>query len=487
MAELVDALDLGSSGATRESSSLSFRTISLYKFQRGELMQVSVETLKGLERKVTVSVPTDKIEEEVSSRLKSLARTVKIDGFRPGKVPMTKVVDRYADSVRAEVARDMVQSTLFEALQEKELVPAGYPHVEPEQLEKGKDFRYTATFEVMPVFEVAELNKASVELISSEVTDKDVQEMLDKLREQNKEWHDVSRAVKKGDKVVIDFEGFLEEKAFEGGSAKGHELVIGSGAMIPGFEEGIIGGKKDKPFDINVTFPADYGHEQLAGKDTVFKITVHNVLEGKLPELNDAFAENFNIKDGIDALKKDIKENMSRELERRINMMNREKLFDKLMEVNAIDLPLALIDREIDHLKHDMYHRIFGHEHHDNEQIPDFPRELFEEQAKRRVHLGLLFSEYVKKHQIAADNDKVKAMIDKLASAYEKPEELRAWYQSSKERMAEVEALVMEEMVADKIAADAKIKHKSMDYDSVMNPKKTTEKTEKTEKKKKGE
>jgi trigger factor len=439
-------------------------------------MQVSVETLKGLERKVTISVPTAKVEEEVSSRLKGLAQKVKVDGFRPGKVPMHVVTSRYSDSVREEVARDMVQSTLFEALQQHELVPAGYPYVEPEQVEKDKDFKYTATFEVMPVFEVAELNQAVVELAKSEVTDKDVQDMMDKLREQNKEWHDVSRAVKSGDKVVIDFQGFLDDKAFDGGSAEGHELVIGSGAMIPGFEDGIIGGKKDNPFDIKVNFPEDYGHKELAGKEAVFKITLRNILEGKLPELDDAFAEKFNIKEGgVEALRTDIKDNMTRELERRVSMMNREKLFDKLMEVNVIDLPLALIDKEIEHLKHDMYHRLFGHEHHENEQIPDFPRELFEEQAKRRVHLGLLFSEYVKKHQIVADQEKVDAMIEKFAGAYENPDELRAWYRSSKEHLAEIEALVMEEMVADKIAADAKIEHKSTDYDLVMNPKKETE------------
>ena len=439
-------------------------------------MQVSVETLKGLERKVTVSVPAEKVEEEVSLRLRNLARKVKVDGFRPGKVPMNVVKSRYSDSVREEVAREMVQSTLFEALQKNELVPAGYPYVEPEQVEQGKDFRYTAVFEIMPVFEVAELNQATVELTRSEVTDKDVNDMMDKLLEQNKEWHEASHAVKKGDKVVIDFQGFLDDKAFEGGSAEGHELIIGSGAMIPGFEDGIIGGKIGKPFDIKVNFPEDYGHKDLAGKEATFKITVHKVMEGKLPELNDAFAEKFNIKEGgIEALKKDIKENMARELERRVSMMNREKLFDKLMEVNTIDLPVALIDKEIEHLKHDMYHRLFGHEHKENEQIPDFPRELFEEQAKRRVHLGLLFSEYVKKHEIVADKDRVNAMIDKFASAYESPDELRAWYQTSKEHMAEIEALVMEDMVADKIAEDAKLKYKNKDYDSVMNPKKGTE------------
>lgn len=439
-------------------------------------MQVSVETLKGLERKVTISVPTEKVEEEVSLRLKNLARKAKIDGFRPGKVPMHVVKDRFSKGVREDVAREMVQSTLFEALQTNELIPAGYPAVQPEQIEQGKDFKYTATFEIFPVFDVSELNQAEVELTRSEVTDKDVTDMLDKLREQNKEWHEVNHAAKKDNKVVIDFEGFLDDTAFEGGSAKGHELILGSGSMIPGFEEGIIGGKLDKPFDIKVNFPDDYGHKDLAGKEATFKITITKVMEGKLPELDENFALKFNIKKGgVEALTKDIKDNMTRELERRVNMMNRETLFDKLMSVNPVDLPLALVDKEIEHLKHDMYHRLFGHEHKENEQIPDFPRELFEEQAKRRVHLGLLFSEYVKKHQIVAEKDKVNAMIDKFASAYESPDELRAWYNSSKEHLAEIEALVMEEMVADKVAADAKVKYKNMDYDSVMNPKKGTE------------
>lgn len=439
-------------------------------------MQVSVENLKGLERKVTISVPTEKVEEEVSLRLKDLARTAKMDGYRPGKVPFEKVRNRFSDKVRTEVAKEMIQSTLYEALQEKDLVPAGQPFVQPEQLEEGKDFRYHAVFEIMPELEVTELNQAPVELVNATLADKDVADMIEKLREQHKEFTEVQRAVKDGDKVEIDFEGFLDGEAFPGGSAKGHELVIGSGSMIPGFEEGIIGAEPGKELEIKVNFPQDYGHKELAGKETTFKITVNKILEGVLPELNDAFVEKFNIKEGgIEALKKDIKGNMERELERRVEALNREKLFDKLMEVNIIELPTALVDREIENLKHDMYHRMFGHEHKENEQIPDFPRELFEEQAQRRVHLGLLFSEYVKKHNLVPDSEKVDAMIEKFANAYESPDELRSWYKNSKEHMAEVESLVLEQMVADKIAEDAKINYKDTDYDSVMNPKQGTE------------
>jgi trigger factor len=452
-------------------------------------VSVEIETVEGLKRKMRVSVPTEEFEEKVNYRIKELAQKVKIDGFRPGKVPLNIVTTRYSKSVREEIAQELIKKTLFEALEEHKLDLAGYPNVTPEQVEKGKDFKYTAVFEVMPVVEPNELNQASVELIKSEVTDNDVEEMLEKLREQKKEWHEVSRAVKSGDKVIIDFEGFLGDKPFEGGSSKGQELIIGSGTMIPGFEEGIIGNKKGSQFDIKVQFPADYAKD-LAGKEALFKITLHQIMEGKLPELNDAFSEQFNLKEGtLEFLKKNIKKDMAHELEHRVTRMNKESLFDKLMEANKIELPAALIDKEIEQLKHDMYHRLFGQKHHEQEQIPDFPRELFEEQAMRRVHLGLLFSEYVKKHQIVPDKDKVDAMIEKLASPYEKPSELRAWYQSSKENLAEIEALVIEEMVADKIAADAQIKYKVADYSSVMNPKKpTAQKLEKTtQKKKKGE
>jgi trigger factor len=446
-------------------------------------MQVSVETLKGLERKVTVSVPSNKVEEEVSLRLKNLARKVKVAGFRPGKVPMNIVKNRFSDGVREEVAREMVQSTLYEALKEHKLVPAGMPYVEPSQVESGKDFQYTAVFEVFPEISINEMGEAALELIRAEVKDHDVDGMINKLLEQNKEWVEVSRAAAKNDKVVIDFAGYLGDTMFEGGKAENYEVIIGSGAMIPGFEEGLIGGKIEKPFEINVKFPDDYNHKELAGKEAMFKITIHKVMEGKLPALDDAFAEKFNIMEGgIEALKKDIRDNMTRELERRVGSTNRERIFEKMLSLNSFDIPMALVDNEIENLKHDMYHRLFGHEHHENEKIPDFPRELFVEQATRRIHLGLLFSEYVKAHELKADEALINAMIEKFASAYESPEELRAWYKGSKERLAEIEALVMEEVVADKMSANAIITEVESSYDDVMNPKKEKPKKGKKDK-----
>lgn len=442
-------------------------------------MAVSVETLNGLERKITVSVPAAKLESEIDTRLKSLVNKVKIDGFRPGKVPFSEVKKRYFHNVCHEVMRDEIQASLYQALDEQKLVPANTPSIDPEEFIEGKDLTYSATFEVFPVIELKELNGEEVEIISSEVKDSDVDKMIENLREQNKSWVEVKRAAAIDDKVVIDFEGFLDGVAFEGGKGENFELVLGSGNMIPGFEDGIKGAKIDKEFEINVSFPADYSHADLAGKDAVFKITVKKVLKGELPKLDDSFAEKFNIKEGgIDALKKDIKENMTRELDRRVSSRNRENIFDVVLGLNNFDLPLSLVDREIEHLKHEMYHQVFGHEHSDNEKIPDFPREIFEEQAKKRVKLGLLFTEYVKKHGIKVDSARVDAMIDKLSGAYENPDEVRTWYKSNKNRLEEIEGLVMEEIVADKLVANANMIQTMLDYQDVVNPK--SEKTEET-------
>ncbi|MFZ4077705.1 MAG: trigger factor [Legionellaceae bacterium] len=432
-------------------------------------MTVSVEALQGLERKVTITIPSLKIEEEVGLRLQKLAHKVKVHGFRPGKVPLSVVKQQYSASVRDEVARELVQSSLYEALKAHELVPAGSPEIEPEQIQPNQDFIYSARFEVFPTFTINELNQADVEVVSSTVTDKDVDVLLEKLREQNKTWTDVSRPVAMGDKLILDFDGVIDGKPFEGGQAKDYELIMGSGKMVDGFESGLVGAQQDKPLTLEVTFPADYGHALLAGKKTSFTVLVKSIMEGTLPPLDDAFAAIFNIKSGgIEALKADIKQNMERELERRISSLNREKAFDALLAVNSFDIPLALVDQEIGHLKHEFYHRLFGNEHSDHEKIPDFPRELFEEQAKRRVHLGLLFSEYVKKNEIKVDAARVDGMIEKFASAYDDPEELRSWYRGDDSRRAEIESLVMEEMVAEKIIEHAHVIQKALSYNELM-------------------
>ncbi|MGV3739925.1 MAG: trigger factor [Gammaproteobacteria bacterium] len=440
-------------------------------------MAVAIESLSGLKRKMTISVPAEDFTKEFDSRIKKLAHKAKIDGFRPGKVPMNVVKQRYSFAVTREVAQELIQTSLYQALQEHNLTPVSSPEIEPEQMTPGQPFSYHAIFEIFPTFDIQEIDGEKVELVSAEVSDKDVDKMIENLREKNKNWEEVSRAAKKGDKLVIDFEGFVNDEAFEGGKAEDFEVVIGSASMIPGFEDGLIGLKTDKSSDLEVSFPKDYGHADLAGKPARFHVTVKKVMQGVLPEVNDEFAALFNVKEGgIAALRADIKENMTRELTRRVSSVNREAIFDKLLEKNQFDIPEALIEQEIQHLKHEMYHQMFGHEHSDDEKIPDFPRELFEAKATRRVHLGLLFSEYVKKHNIVVDATRVDAMIEMFASAYEHPEEVRAWYRSNKERLAEIEALVMEELVADQIVLAATVVPTVKSYDQIMHPETEAEK-----------
>lgn len=446
-------------------------------------MAVAIESLSGLKRKMTISVSAESVNTEFDSRLKKLANKVKIDGFRPGKVPMNVLKQRYAYSVMNEVAQELIQTSLYEALREHQLTPVAPPTIEPQKMVPGEAFEYHATFEVFPMFEIKELDGQKIELVSSEVQDEDVNKTIETLREKHKEWNDVARSAKKDDKVIIDFEGFLNDVPFEGGKAEGFEVIIGAEAMIPGFENGLIGLKAGQEKNLELTFPAEYSHADLSGKDARFHVTVQKVMQGSLPEVNDDFAKLFNVKEGgVDALRADIKENMTRELTRRVSSMNRETIFDELLMINQFDIPDALIDQEIEHLKHEMYHQVFGHEHKDDEKIPDFPRSLFETKATRRVHLGLLFSEYVKKHNIVVDASRVDAMIEMFASAYEHPEEVRAWYRSNKDRLAEIESLVMEELVGDQIVLTATVKSKPLSYDLVMNSPKEEE-TEKQDKK----
>jgi trigger factor len=384
---------------------------------------------------------------------------------------MQHIISRYSADARNDAANQMIKTTIYDAIQKENLNCAGLPNVTEVLTDEGKDFSYVAVFEVFPEIKPKELEKDKIDQVEAKVSDSDVDATIEKLREQQKDWVAVSRPAAQGDKLEISFEGFLGDKAFPGGSSDHHELVIGSATMIPGFEEALVGHSKDEDFTIDVTFPADYNHADLAGKAASFKINIQSISEGKLPELNDDFAKLYNVKEGgIDALKEDIKKNMVRELDKRVSAMNREKLFDRLLEVNEFDAPAALVDREIEDLKHEMYHRIYGHEHHDNEKIPNFPREIFEKRATHRVQLGLLLSEYAKKHELKPNKEKVEAKLDQLAEAYENPEELRQWYKKDPSHLQEIEALIIEEMAAEKIAEHATMVSVKKTYDEVMNP-----------------
>ncbi|MCH9718104.1 MAG: trigger factor [Gammaproteobacteria bacterium] len=435
-------------------------------------MAVSVEVLEGLERKVNVLLPSDKIESEVGSRLKNIAGRTKIDGFRPGKAPFQLVKKRYSDDVRLEVIRDFLQPSLHDALKEQALVPVASPRIDPGPIEANKDFGYAAIFEVFPEFNITPLGESKIELIQSEVVDKDVDATIEKLREQHKTWSDVSRKAKDGDKLIVDFDLYEgDELIAEQGEARNFEIILGQGNVLPALEKALIGVEINKQDDYTVDFPADWHDASFAGRTLTFKLTVHQILEGTLPAIDDELAKTLNVKKGgVKALKEDVKGHMKRVLERRVNELNRETTFDVFLNLNTFDLPVSLIDEEIKHLQHDFYHEVFGSEHSDDEKIPDFPRNLFEERAIRRVHLGLLFAEYVKQENITADDEGITAMIEKAAESYDDPDEVRKWYRDDSKRMAEVEALVIEERAAEKLIKNAKVTNKAMDYEAVMNP-----------------
>lgn len=434
-------------------------------------MQVSVETLEGLGRKVTISVPAQEVDSMVNSQLKELAQKVKLDGFRPGKAPLNVVKQRFLGNVHSEVMEKMVRETLFKAIDESQLQPAAYPSIEPEPIKAGQDFVYHASFEILPDIEIQNLNGVQVEIIQSEVSDADLDDMIEKLRDQHKEFKEVKRKSKKGDKVEINFEGFLGDEPFEGGKAESFELELGSDSMIPGFEKGIIGHKAEESFDIEVTFPEDYQQEDLAGKQARFAIDLLKVQEATLPELNDEFASKFGIEEGgIDALKDDIRRNMIRELEKRLSETNRDNVFDAFLKENSFDIPNALVDNEIEQLKKDMFRRIFGSEK-PQAGMPDLPGDMFREQAEKRVKLGLLFAEYVKQFEIEPTDAQVNDKIETLASAYENSEAFIKHYKSDKNAIESIRSLVIEEIVADKLLESGEKVEKVMDYDSVMNPK----------------
>jgi len=440
-------------------------------------MSVSVETLDGLERKLTLTIPTANIEKEVETRLKKYTPNTKVPGFRPGKVPVSVMKQRYSHSIREEVVHDLVPNVLGEALQKETLLPAGTPHIEPGEIKEGHDFSFTAVFEVMPKIEVVELtDKDEIEWTQAEVTDADVAELIERLRSENKTWTEVSRAAQKGDRVTVDFSGFIEDKPFDGGDAKDFQVILGDGRMISGFEEGIVGADKAQTRTLDLAFPQDYSHQELAGKPVKFEVTLHRIEEGQLPEIDEAFAEQFNVKEGgVEALKKELRESMERELANRVNFLNREKVFALIRERNEFQLPNVLVNREIEHLKHEFYHQVFGHEHHEHEKIPDFPRSLFEEKAKNRVHLGLVFAAYVEKHALKPTAERVDEKLEQMIKAYEKPEEMRSFYKQNQERLGEIQSLVLEEMVAEKMKEGAKTQEKRLSYEEVMYPKKKTE------------
>jgi len=428
-------------------------------------MQVSVESGEGLERKLTIQIPAETIEKEVDSRLNSMRPRVKIDGFRPGKVPLKVVKQQYGASVLQEVIGEVMQSSLHDAVTQESLNPAGNPTIEPKSMEPGQPLEYVATFEVYPEVELADCATLEVERATAEVTDADVEKMIETLLKQRTTYDVVERASQDGDQMTIDFDGSIDGEQFEGGQAESVPVVIGSHSMIPGFEEALMGKSANDEFSFDVNFPDDYHAENLKGKKATFATKVISVAEPKTPAVDEEFAKSFGVEDGsVETLRSDIRNNMERELRNKLMDVLKKEVMDKLLEANDIQVPVALVNQEAENLQKQMM------ESGNLQGGMSLPKELFEGEAKRRVGLGLVIGEVVKKAEIKPQADKVTAKIDDLAQTYEDPAEVINHYNSNPQLKQGIEALVMEEMVVDWIVEQAKVTDVAKSFHELLNP-----------------
>ena len=431
-------------------------------------MQVTEESVNGLERTIKIQVPSTDIDTAVQKKLQSLAKEVRINGFRPGKVPLQVVKKRFGGQVRQEVLGDVINESYHNALTQENYRPAGMPAIEPVKMEDdSEEFAYTATFEVYPEIELASLSGATVTKTECEVGDADLDEMMETLRTQRKVWNDVDRAAQTGDQVIMDFTGSIDGEEFPGGAAKEAPLELGSNSMIPGFEDQLIGVSKGDQKTISVNFPEDYRATELAGKEAQFEITVHGVKVSELPEVNDDFAKEFGVEEGgVDGLRADIRKNMERELKQAVENRDKQAVMDLLLEKNDFPVPGSLVKDEIGRLKKQLIDQMQVPEGSE----PELEDEMFTSDAERRVKLGLLVAEIIRKNEMKPDPDKVRSTIESMAASYEDPQQVVDYYYGNQEYMQNIEGLVLEQQVTDWAMAEATVQSEAKSFKEVMNP-----------------
>ena len=428
-------------------------------------MQVSVEQSGNIERKMTISLPAERVDSEVTRQLQRLSKQVKVPGFRPGKVPMKIMKSRYLGQVMQDVIGDLIQSSYQEALGQESLRPAGPPAIETSSGGEGKDLEYTATFEVYP--DLAELNLSGlkIERTLCEISDQDIDTTLDSLRRQRVEWKNIDSEAKEGNRVTLDFTGSVDGEPFTGGEGKAMPVVIGSGSLIPGFEDQLIGIKEGEERTLNVNFPDDYHATEMAGKEAVFEVKVIEVAEEVLPDVDEELAKSFGVEEGgIEKFRDEIRDNLSREAGDRIEITVRDALFQAVLDNNEIDVPKALVAQELKMLV----------EAAEKEQ-PEISKNeeavaMYEKLAQRRVALGLILAEITDREKMIPAADAVENRLNKLAESYEDPSSFIEWYKSDRKRLSEIEAQVLESMVVDKLLKDAEITDKTVSFQELVNP-----------------
>jgi trigger factor len=432
-------------------------------------MQVVIEKLSGLQRRLKITVEKEKVAEAYQEKLKNVAKTAAMKGFRPGKAPMNVIESRYSKAICQELAGDLMQESFEDALKQHDLRVAGQPHVHPQPVKPNVEFEYEATFEVYPEISLKDFKDVDFEKVVSEIASEDVEKVIDKIRTKHADWKTVTRAAKEGDKAEIDFEGFIDDKAFEGGKAEHFSLELGSKQMIPGFEEGIIGKNPGDKFDIKVNFPEKYPVQDLAGKEATFKITLHEVQEATLPSVDEEFLKKVGFGDkSVEDFKAHVKNSLEKELEQLIENKFKTQVFEKLLDLNAIEIPEALIKLEISNLQNMARSQMAMQQ--GKKEIPnvELPSEPFQKQANRRVSLGLLIGEIIRLNDIKADPKKVRAKIEEMANAYPNADQIVEMYLQNERLINEIESLVLEEQAIAKLLENAKIQEKPLKYESFV-------------------
>ncbi|MDB5899641.1 MAG: tig [Ramlibacter sp.] len=433
-------------------------------------MSVTVETLDKLERKMTLTLPVGAIQSEVDSRLKKLARTVKMDGFRPGKVPMSVVAQRYGYSVQYEVMNDKVGEAFAAAANEAKLRVAGQPKITEKEGAPEGELTFDAVFEVYPDVKIGDLSEAEVEKTSTEVSDAAIDRTLDILRKQRRTFaqRPADAGVVEGDRVTVDFEGKIDGEPFEGGKAEDFQFMVGEGQMLKEFDESVRGMKAGESKTFPLAFPADYHGKDVAGKTADFMVTVKKIESSNLPEVNEAFAKSLGIQEGtIDGLRADIRKNLEREVKFRLLARNKQAAMDALVSRSELDLPKSIVQNEIDRLIEAQRAELKQRGLKDVEKLP-IPEDIVRPQAERRVRLGLVVAELVRANGLEAKPEQIKQHIDELAASYERPADVVRWYYGDNRRMAEVEAIVIENNVTEYILSKAKTVEKKIEFDELM-------------------
>ena len=431
-------------------------------------MQVSVETTSELSRKMTIQVPEGKIQEKIDSRLKSMSNKVRIDGFRPGKVPHSVIKKRYGRQIREEVLSEMIQSSFYEALRDERLRPAGAPEIVAHKADEGEGLEYEASFEVMPEFVLMPLETFEITRTLSEVTEADIDQMLERLREQRKTWSDVERPASMGDRVLITFEGRLGEESFTNGQVDNFPVVLGSKQMIPGFEDRLVGALAGSRLEFELDFPEDYPGEKMAGKTGHFSIEVDKVEESSVPELDAEFARSFGIDDGdIVALRNDVRTNMEREMRLALQARTKTSVMDQLYARNPVVLPNTLLKDEFNNLAAPYRESAQKRkEMLDEEKLRDQLGGI----VRRRVTLALILGKIIESYQLAVDPARVRSAVEDLAASYEESSEVVRWYYAEKGRLREIENMVMEDQIVELVLEKASVTDQFVGFHELMQP-----------------